>query len=60
MNDNQLVEKIISGVKEVFSMMIMVEVNEATKPSPDTKDLSPELTSIIGFGGDVTGMLAIH
>ena len=60
MEDKQLVEEIVSGVRDVFSMMIMVEVVEVTAPSVGKNDSLPELTSIIGFGGDVSGMLALH
>lgn len=60
MNDIQLVEELVSGVKEVFSTMIMVDVNDTTAFSTDQEDETVELTSIIGFGGDLTGMVAIQ
>ena len=60
MNTHQLIGEIISGVKEVFSMMIMVEVSEGQTITSDKKDLTADLTSIIGFAGGLSGMVAIH
>ncbi len=51
-------EEIVKGTKDVFSTMLMVELESETvcKSCP----IESNLTSMIGLGGGIRGMLAIH
>ncbi len=53
-------EEIITGTREVFSTMLMVEL-ESEEVALDHKcDIQSNLTSMIGLGGGIRGLLAIH
>ncbi len=51
-------EEIVKGTKDVFSTMLMVELESETVCKSCT--IESNLTSMIGLGGSIRGMLAIH
>ncbi len=53
-------EEIVTGVKDVFSTMLMVDLenDEIIENQPCT--IESNLTSMLGFGGGLSGMLAVH
>lgn len=56
----ELFEEIVAGTKEVFSTMLMVELEEGSPVYENKAIFTSNLTSIIGLGGDIRGMLAVH
>lgn len=53
-------QAIIDGTTEVFSTMLMVEL-EASEPIEGIGgDIPANITSMIGLGKDIRGMLAVH
>ncbi len=55
-----LFEEIVEGTKEVFSTMLMVELEEGVPVYENNAVFSSNLTSMIGLGGGIRGMLAVH
>lgn len=55
-----LFDEIVEGTKEVFSTMLMVELEEGTAVYENKAVFSSNLTSMIGLGGGIRGMLAVH
>jgi chemotaxis protein CheX len=51
-------EEIVKGTKDVFSTMVMVELESETVCK--SCNIDSNLTSMIGLGGGIRGMLAIH
>jgi len=51
-------EEIVKGTKDVFSTMLMVDLESETVCKSCT--IESNLTSMIGLGGGIRGMLAIH
>jgi len=51
-------EEIVKGTKDVFSTMLMVELESETVCKSCT--IESNLTSMIGLGGGIRGMLSIH
>jgi len=53
-------EEIVAGIKDVFSVALMIELEneEVLVNKPCT--IQSNLTSMLSFGGEVSGMLAIH
>ncbi len=56
----QLGAEIISGTQEVFSTMLMTELTGEELGSDSVVNIDSNLTSMIGLGGGLRGMLAIH
>lgn len=52
--------KIIESAKEIFSTMIMMEIEVAEKASNDGAALEDSISGIIGLAGLRKGVLAIH
>lgn len=52
--------EIVSGVKEVFSTMLMKDVENDEPIVGEKTSKDSNLTSMIGLGGDMRGVLAIH
>ncbi len=52
--------EIISGTQDVFSTMLMVDLACETVIENKKCDIQSNLTSMIGLGGGVRGLLAIH
>ncbi len=59
MEKEKLIEELIDGSRDVFSTMAMVEVT-ALGLAGTSRDKQSDLTSIIGLGGDIAGVLSIH
>ncbi|MGB3212371.1 MAG: chemotaxis protein CheX [Desulforhopalus sp.] len=53
-------EEIITGTKDVFSTMLMVDLQSETVIENRKCDIQSNLTSMIGLGGGIRGVLAIH
>jgi len=53
-------EEIIAGTKDVFSTMLMIDLEDGPVFINQECNIKSNLTSIIGLGGDICGMLAIH
>ncbi len=53
-------EEIVTGVKDVFSTMLMVDLKNDQVIKNQSCTIESNLTSMLGFGGGLSGMLAIH
>ncbi len=53
-------EEIIAGIKEVFSTILMVDLQAEEVIENGDCEINSNLTSMIGLGGGIRGMLAIH
>lgn len=53
-------DEIISGTQDVFSTMLMLDVTAEDVSEKSENVISSNLTSMIGLGGGIRGMLAIH
>ncbi len=53
-------EEIIAGIKEVFSTMLMVDLKAEKIIENGECEIDSNLTSMIGLGGGIRGMLAVH
>ncbi len=53
-------QAIIDGTKEVFSTMLMVELEVVETIEGRGGDIPANITSMIGLGKDIRGMLAVH
>jgi len=51
---------IIDSTNEVFSTMLMVELDVGEPIEGDGGDVPANITSMIGLGKDIKGMLAVH
>lgn len=63
MNNNiklDLFNEIVEGTNEIFSTMLMVELEEGTPVYENKAVFTSNLTSMIGLGGGIKGMLAVH
>lgn len=58
--DFNLGTEIVTGVKEVFSTMLMMELKDHEVVLEDKVEVESNLTSMIGLGGGIRGVLAIH
>ena len=52
--------EIISGTKDVFSTMLMLDLETSEVFENRKCDIKSNLTSMIGLGGGIRGLLAIH
>jgi chemotaxis protein CheX len=52
--------EIINGTKDVFSTMLMQEIEGQDISSQPKSGIQSNLTSMIGLGGGIRGMLAVH
>lgn len=53
-------QAIIDGTKEVFSTMLMVDLEVSQVIEGRGGDIAANITSMIGLGKDIRGMLAVH
>jgi len=53
-------QAIIDGTEEVFSTMLMVELETGEPIDGPGGDVDSNLTSMLGLGKDIKGMLAVH
>ena len=53
-------QEIAAGVKDVFSTMLMVELKNEEVLENQQCTIESNLTSMLGLGGGIRGMLAIH
>ena len=53
-------DEIIKGTKEVFSTMLMVDIECESFDKTAEFEIQSNLTSVIGLGGGIRGMLAVH
>lgn len=49
-----------AGTRDVFSTMLMMELEEGEIVENREVEMDSNLTSMIGLGGDLQGMLAVH
>lgn len=52
--------EIVSGVQEVFSTMLMMELKNDEAVADQKLEMDSNLTSMVGLGGGIRGVLAIH
>lgn len=52
--------EIIDGCKDVFSTMLMVELEAEDVVKQDEVEIKSNITSMIGLGGGIKGLLAVH
>jgi chemotaxis protein CheX len=53
-------KEIITGTKDVFSTMLMVDLENEVVIENERCSIKSNLTSMIGLGGGIRGLLAIH
>lgn len=53
-------QEIIAATQEVFSTMLMLEISGTDVSETGRSAIQSNLTSMIGLGGGVRGMLAVH
>jgi len=53
-------EEIIAGIKDVFSTMLMVDLESEEVIENRECNIESNITSMLGLGGGLRGMLAIH
>lgn len=53
-------QEIVAGVKDVFSTMLMVDLENEEVSEDQQCTIESNLTSMLGLGGGIRGMLAIH
>ncbi len=53
-------KEIISGTQDVFSTMLMVDLESDAVILNQKCDIQSNLTSMIGLGGGIRGLLAVH
>lgn len=51
---------IVNGAEEIFSTMLMMEVGSTVLTGEKSVDIVSNITSMIGLGGRIRGMLAVH
>jgi chemotaxis protein CheX len=52
--------EIIAGCKDVFSTMLMVDLESGDVVVQQKVDIKSNITSMIGLGGGLKGLLAVH
>ena len=55
-----LYQAIVDGTKDIFSTMIMLELEPGEALPPAERHVPAQLTSMLGLGGGIRGTLAIH
>jgi chemotaxis protein CheX len=53
-------QAIIDGTEEVFTTMLMMELDTGTPIEGPGGDVASNITSMLGLGKDIKGMLAVH
>lgn len=53
-------KEIVNGTKDVFSTMLMVDLEEGDTAVNEKVDITSNITSMIGLGGGIKGLLAVH
>lgn len=53
-------KEIVTGTKDVFSTMLMVELEEGITKVNEKVEIKSNITSMIGLGGGIKGLLAVH
>ena len=53
-------QAIIDGTREVFTTMLMVELETGDPIEGKGGDIQANITSMLGLGKDIRGMLAVH
>ena len=53
-------QAIIDGTEEIFSTMLMVELETGEVVEGTGGDVDSNITSMLGLGRDIKGMLAVH
>lgn len=53
-------QAIIDGTEEVFTTMLMIELETGTPIVGSGGEVASNITSMLGLGKDIKGMLAIH
>jgi chemotaxis protein CheX len=53
-------DEIIAGIRDVFSTMLMVDLASDAVVEDHKCDIQSNLTSMIGLGGGLRGLLALH
>jgi len=51
---------LIDAILEVFASMVFIDIAAELPAEESTLEIQPNLSSLIGFAGDLKGILAIH
>ena len=60
LSDLQIDREIVLAVRDVFSSMLMMELESGTPIFGKGCEITSNITSMLGFGGGIKGVLAIH
>jgi chemotaxis protein CheX len=58
--DFQIDQEIISATKDVFSTMVMMELENSSPIIGKGGEITSNISSMLGLGGGIKGVLAIH
>jgi chemotaxis protein CheX len=53
-------QEIVEATKDVFSTMVMMELEDGPPVFGKDGDIASNISSMLGLGGDIRGILAIH
>jgi len=56
----ELEKFLVDATLEVFASMIFIEIQPQAATDEPVADFNPNISSLIGFAGDLKGILAIH
>jgi chemotaxis protein CheX len=59
-DDLKLEEEIIAATKDVFSTMVMMELEDNKPLVGKGGEIVSNISSMLGLGGDIRGVLAVH
>ncbi|MDR3630935.1 MAG: chemotaxis protein CheX [Desulfocapsaceae bacterium] len=59
-DDFKLEQGIVTATKDVFSTMVMMELEDGCPVVGKGGEIQSNISSMLGLGGDVRGILAIH
>ncbi len=55
-----LYKEIVDSTSEVFTSMLGVELGSSQVENLDSTEVKPDVSSVLGLGGDIKGMVEIH
>ena len=57
---NSLIPLIVQATQEVFTTMILMDVQTKNDSLESTSQIDSNITTMLGLGGEIRGLLAIH
>ncbi|PIE59724.1 MAG: chemotaxis protein CheX [Desulfobulbus propionicus] len=58
--EKELTKKLTESAVEIFTGMVMMELEPASKPVRELRELKQSITGMVGLAGMYKGLLAIH